>query len=145
MTTTSNLNFSMPSTIYQRIFKKLMRLTDKLDVLKPGDALKSQSTSYMDLHLDVLEKDGAMMVIALSHYYRHPSGDMIADPDMTMKINFSAEVVEALTYQDSFGFQCVYPDERHVHPKLKKSLNAFLSKWLSNCLAQGHSFKELKK
>ena len=54
-------------------------------------------------------------------------------------------MAEAMTYQDSFGYKEVYHDldpetgkYRKVAPKLKKELNSFLNKWLSNLLQQGH-------
>ena len=46
------------------------------------EAKKSQVSGFMDLNLDRLSRDGSVTVIALSHYYKHPSGDMIPDPDM---------------------------------------------------------------
>lgn len=125
-------------TIYQTIYKKLLRLSPSLLALNKGDALKSKSEGYMDLNLDVLQKNSDHMVIALSHYYS-ANGDMIADPDMEIKIYPSLEAAEALTYQDAFGYQVVYPDENHVIPKIKKDLNIFLNIWLRNCLRQSHS------
>ena len=45
----------------------------------------------MDLHLDCLEKNGGVYKIALSHYYKHPSGDL--DLDMTMLVDTVAKTV----------------------------------------------------
>lgn len=93
----------------------------------------------MDLNLDVLHKQDDLMIIALSHYYQNHNGDMIPDPDMEIRVDRSYEFIEALAYQDSFGYQRVYQNENHYYPRLKKSLNSFLSQWLKNCLDQGHS------
>ncbi len=61
---------------------------------------KSSVSGYMDLNLDLLEQTSDNTIIALSHYYKHPSGDMIPDPDMTIRVNLSDQTAEALTYQD---------------------------------------------
>ena len=37
---------------------------------------------------------------ALSHYYKHPSGDLIPAPSMTLQVLKDAQTAEALTYQD---------------------------------------------
>ena len=128
------------NTICDRNYKKLMKLAPDLWSLAQGDALKSQSSGLMDLHLDVLsvDEEARQMVIALSHYYQHPSGDMIPDPDMELRIDRSFGMVEALTYQDSIGFQRVYLDDGRYYPKLRNKLNSFLGTWLRNCLSQGH-------
>ncbi len=40
----------------------------------------------MDLSLDVLISNDNKIVIALGRFYKHPCGDMIADPDMEVAI-----------------------------------------------------------
>ena len=73
---------------------------------------------------------------------------MIADPDMEVKVYPARRMAEAMTYQDSFGYQQVYHDfdpetgqYRKFAPKVKKQLNSFLNKWLSNLLQQGHKIE----
>ena len=100
---------------------------------------KSTVTGFMDLNLDLLEKRGKVYTIALSHYYKHPSGDIIPDPDMTMLVDTEAQTVEALTYQDIYRYDEVYPDGE-VNQTMRRSLNKFLSQWLQNCIDQGHRF-----
>ncbi len=96
----------------------------------------------MDLNLDVLNKRKDQMTIALSHYYKHPSGDMIADPDMEIRVNRKDYAfIEALTYQDGYIYQEVYLDKYRYSPELKNQLNDFLSQWLKNCIDQGHCLK----
>lgn len=125
--------------IYELIYRKLNKLIPGLEDLKAGESRKSSAgEGFMDLHLDVLDKTDDYIIIALSHYYTQ-NGDMIADPDMEIKIfNKNRGMAEALTYQDSRCYQRVYPDAYHVIPKLKKSLNNFLNRWLRNCLQQKH-------
>lgn len=40
----------------------------------------------MDLNCDVLEVGQDYRRIALSHYWKHDSGDMIPDPDMEIAV-----------------------------------------------------------
>ena len=124
-------------TIYERIYEKLELLVGDLTVI-PGNQ-KSQVSGFMVLNLDQLAADDGGTVIALSHYYKHPSGDMIPDPDMEIRIVPQRRRAEALTYQDAYVYQFVYSGAGALmSPKLKRDLNAFLEQWLSNCLAQGH-------
>ena len=118
----------------------------KLSVLLPtlpliSEYSKSTVSGFMDLHLDRLEKNGGVYKIALSHYYKHPSGDMIPDPDMTMLVDTVGKTVEALTYQDIYRYDEVYIDGV-IDQATRKSLNDFLSQWLQNCIDQGHLFAD---
>ena len=124
-------------TIYQRVYDKLEELVG--DLREIPEAKKSQVPGFMDLNLDRLLPNGNLTAIALSHYYKHPSGDMIPDPDMEIRIMPKERAAEALSYQDSFSYRLVYGDEgRLVSVALKHDLNQFLEQWLSNCLEQGH-------
>ena len=57
--------------IHARIFHKLLDVVP--DLLTIEDAGKSKVEGYMDLGLDVLFRSPEKLVIALSHYYKHPS------------------------------------------------------------------------
>jgi plasmid stabilization system protein ParE len=59
---------------------------------------KSSVPGFMDLHLDILERSPRYRRIAIGHYWKHPSGDMIPDPDMTIPLFFDRQLAEALTY-----------------------------------------------
>jgi hypothetical protein len=48
------------------------------------------------------------------------------------------QMIEALTYQDQFGFRVVYPEPGKVDLRAKKELNQFLGQWLKNLIEQGH-------
>ena len=132
--------------INETIYKKLHKLLPDLDNIE--QAVKLKADGYMDLNVDILERTDHHILIALSHYYKHPSGDMIADPDMEVKVYPSRRMAEAMTYQDSFGYREVYHDfdpetgkYRKFAPRAKKELNSFLNKWLGNLLQQGHKLK----
>ena len=124
-------------TIYQRSYEKLEQLVG--DLREIPEAKTSHVFGFMDLNLDRLTPNGDVTAIALSHYYKHPSGDMIPDPDMEIRIMPAERTAEALSYQDSFGYRLVYGEEgRIVSTAVKQDLNQFLEQWLSNCLDQGH-------
>jgi uncharacterized protein YqiB (DUF1249 family) len=90
----------------------------------------------------VLSRSDSKIVIALSHYYKHPSGDMIADPDMEIAVYPKRQLAEALSYQDAYIYRVVYsPDRMQVDVRSKKDLNDFLNTWLNNLIEQGHSIR----
>lgn len=130
--------------IYERLYDKLIRVLPPEFITKKVEAGKSKVSGLMDLNYDYLREDKeGNPIIALSHYYKHPSGDMIADPDMEIRIFPDMGMAEAMTYQDSFGFRRVYhEDDTKIDLKAKKELNTFLNSWLSNLIRQGHKIKE---
>ncbi|HQR02858.1 MAG TPA: DUF1249 domain-containing protein [Rhodocyclaceae bacterium] len=123
--------------VHTRIFHKLMDVVpDLLTIEQHG---KSVVDGLMDLNFDVLQRTPDKMIVALSHYYRHPSGDMIADPDMVLAVYLGQERAEALSYQDLYSYREVYSqDMLRVDLRAKRSLNDFLNSWLRNLIAQGH-------
>lgn len=104
------------------------------------ESAKSESRPYMDAHFDRLYQDEqGRVVVALAHYY-HQNGDAVSDPDMEIRIDYSKQTVEPLTYQDQARYQEVYDGER-VNTRLQQSLSAFLCQWLKNMKDQGHQFR----
>jgi hypothetical protein len=128
--------------LYENMHRKLMALIPDFSAIQEHAKLKADG--FMDLNVDVLNRTASYTDVALSHYYKHPSGDMIADPDMEIRV-WHYGAVEALASQDCFGYNSVY-DERDgravVYPAVKKSLNTFLDIWLTNLLDQGHILTE---
>jgi uncharacterized protein YqiB (DUF1249 family) len=120
-----------------RIFQKLIRIFPDLKGIQ--DSAKSVVVGYMDLNLDVLERKNSYRRIALSHYWEHESGDLIADPDMEIAVFFDLGMAEALTYQDSYSYEVAYkeqgePPDLLIHTRI----NVFLEEWLGNLSMQGH-------
>lgn len=120
-----------------RLYKKLLRVAPELRQTR--EYAKSRVPGLMDLNLDVLERSDKYLRIALSHYWQHPSGDLIADPDMEIAVFLDKELAEALTYQDTYIYEAAYsggdvlPDFE-VHTRI----NEFLEIWLDNLTEQGH-------
>jgi len=127
--------------VYVRLFHKLREVVP--DLMGIEESGKSIVEGYMDLNLDVIHKRSSCIVIALSHYYEHPSGDMIPDPDMEIAVYPDKEMAEALSYQDGFCYRRVYDHNNTTEDiKAKSELNVFLEQWLVNLIEQGHSIRE---
>lgn len=124
----------MAPVIYERIFRKLEKILGDLTELP--EYAKFKAHGFMDLNLDRLYGDEQSVTVAISHYFKQ-NGDMIPDPDMEVRIYPEMKMAEALSYQDSFGYQQVYPSPGQVNLKAKKDLNVFLNQWLSNIIEQG--------
>lgn len=128
------------NNVYTRNYGKLIRLgiINSHGELQFKDAILERKP-FMNLNLDYLqtEKDGNI-VFAMAHNFKQ-NGDIMADPDMQVRIIPVMQSIEALTYQlDSMGIhQQVYPSPNMVNPRLKKELNTFLEKWLKNLIQQG--------
>jgi uncharacterized protein YqiB (DUF1249 family) len=126
--------------IYHRNYRKLLQLIPTLHEIQ--SATKLTAPGYMDLDLDIVERHHKKIVIELGHHFKHHSGDMIPDPDMTITVYSADETVEVLTYQDCFGFRQVYRDDMMAFsPTLKAELNSFLDQWLTKLLKQGHKLR----
>ncbi|MCK4665990.1 DUF1249 domain-containing protein [Candidatus Dependentiae bacterium] len=132
--------------VYAENFDRMV----KLGIIDPdGDPtfdtwMKIENPPYMRLSLDLLSVSRDEIVIAMAHNFIQ-NGDVMADPDMEIKIIPSMKMVEALTYRlDSLGInQRVYPEPGRYDPKLKKETNRFLNQWLKNLLDQGFATGEI--
>ena len=121
----------MPAiNLYEQNYKILEEILG--DLTKLPEYLKLKSSGFMDLNMDNLGNDR----IALSHNYEQ-NGDLIPDPDMEIRILPELKAIEALSYQDTYGYQAVYPEPGKVNIRAKQKLNVFLSHWLKNLRDQG--------
>ena len=93
----------------KRIYTKLLVVAP--DLWSIGEYAKSKVDGYMDLNLDVLVSTEDYRRIALSHYWKHDSGDMIPDPDMEIGVYRDWQMAEALSYQDMYSYDEVYPSQ----------------------------------
>ncbi len=127
-------------TLAEQNFKAFLKICP--DITKIKEHRKSKAEGYMDLGLDILKNQDNIIRFALSHYYKHDSGDMIADPDMEMIINFKTQTLNAVTYQDAFGYQTAESTTPFAFsPTAVQRFNEFVKMWLKNLRSQGHSFK----
>ncbi|AKB19535.1 DUF1249 domain-containing protein [Methanosarcina sp. WWM596] len=130
----------MRRTIYEMIFARLqqMGIIDESGEMQ-SDYMKFVSSGLMPLNVDKL----ASNTIALAHNGKQ-NGDVMADPDMEVRIYQELRMAEALTFRNDYMgiYQVVYPEPGKYYPKLKKELNDFLSDWLNNIINQSYVLAE---
>ncbi|MFW6124384.1 MAG: DUF1249 domain-containing protein [Acidobacteriota bacterium] len=142
----------MKKLVYQKIY-------DRLDKLLPGGCeefcskddnyVKFKSDGFMDLNVDVQnwkEETANGKRISMAHNFVQ-NGDLMADPDMEIRIFTKEKAAEALTFQmDTMGlYQEVYPEPGKQNTGLKKKLNTFLLQWLVNIESQGFQAQKRTK
>jgi len=122
----------MRRNVFEMIYARLQQIGIlNEDGEMKAEYMKFQSPGLMDLNVDRLTGD----TIALAHNGKQ-NGDVMADPDVEVRINREGKMAEALTFQNDYLgiFQQVYPEPGKYYPKLKKELNAFLNDWLKNMI-----------
>jgi uncharacterized protein YqiB (DUF1249 family) len=128
-------------TVYEMIYARLqqMGIIDESGKMQT-DYMKFISSGLMTLNVDRLTSDS----IALAHNGKQ-NGDVMADPDMEIRIYPEMKMAEALTFRNDYIgiYQEVYPEPGKYYPKLKTELNNFLNDWLKNMIeVQGYQLKE---
>ena len=120
-----------------RIYRKLMRIAPGLADIK--NCAKSEVDGHMALMCEILETGRDFRRIALGHYWTHPHGHMIPDPEIELAVFLDWEFAEAMTYQDAFKYEEAYPVMGEP-PDLKVhgDINSVLETWLGTLAEQGH-------
>ena len=120
-----------------RIYEKLLQVAPDL-----GETMgyaKSKVDGLIDLNLDVLERSQGYMRIALSHYWLHPCGDMVPDPDVEIAVFLDDGFAEALSFQDAFGYEATYPNGKDLpNVRVHDEINEYLEHWLNRLAKQCH-------
>jgi uncharacterized protein YqiB (DUF1249 family) len=113
------------------LYTKLLVVIPNLKAVQQHTKLTADG--YMDLHLDILSRANDTARIAIAHNYTQ-NGDVIADPDMEIFVDFKRQTAEAKTYQNLHIYSEVQDDD----DDLQTELNQFLDMWLDNLIEQGH-------
>ena len=132
-------------TIYERNYKKMLPLLIACNnnVKRDTNYIKIKNGSMMPLVVEYLRDEEGCRIYCMAHNFVQ-NGDLMADPDMEIKVYKELKAVEALTWQlDSIGkYQQVYSynedGRKMVSPRLKRELNVFLGEWLDNIKNQGY-------
>jgi len=100
--------------------------------------MKFKADGLMDLNVDKL----SVNIIALAHNGIQ-NGDVMADPDVTIKVHREKEEVEALSFQNDYMgiYQEVYDGEKS-NKKLQNEIEIFLDDWLSNIINCEYTLSE---
>lgn len=93
----------MQQTKEQVIYSQLNGILNLEELLKhnAGFNVKLKSNGFMDLSIEILEKSPNIIRISLTHYGEQ-NGDLMADPDMEVKIHPTTKTAEALSYQNDY-------------------------------------------
>ena len=123
------------------IYKMIFAMVPDLEQIEPGEGVKLTASGFMDLSINVLYREEGRTTISMIHYYKQ-NGDLVPDPDMEMRLYHKHKIAEALSYQDIYNYQVVYPEPNKVYPKLREQLNQFLYQWLKNIKMQVHKLPD---
>lgn len=120
-----------------RLFEKLMLVAPELKLT--SENAKSSVPGLMDLHLNVLDRDGEYRQIALTHKFTRQSGEIVIELEMQVSVFFADKLAEALTYLDQFEFQNAYAGADEL-PNLviHTAINRSLEHWLDMLAMQGY-------
>lgn len=105
--------------------------------------MKIKSAGFMDLNVECITSDRVPLHrIAMSHYYKHPSGDLIPDPDMEVIVDTERKIVYPVAYQDAYGYYEAYAfnglgEITFIYPKKRTDIEQFFAFWLKNLRNQG--------
>lgn len=125
-------------------YKNLLPLLQRVDYLPRGSQhCRLEAAGFMPLVIEKLYDDAdGRTVYSLTHYGEQ-NGDLMADPDMTLKVDHDAGTVEPLSFQNDYMglYQQVYIErdgQRLYSPRLRSQLDDFLRQWLKNIEMQGY-------
>jgi uncharacterized protein len=128
--------FASLMDLYENNFIRFRKLAPDLSVL--NDTSLSHVHGCLGLHLSVLERSRFTTTLLLTYHF-DDAGEIVAEPNLKLRIYHDASLVEVL------GGHLRHGRERLDHPpadarRQKWKLNRFLYRWLGYCLYQGHHF-----
>ena len=124
--------------LHENNYLRFRRLVADLDAI--SDKAVSVVPGCLDLHLQIVERSKFTTTVRISYYFSE-NQQIIAEPDLKLRIYHDARLVEVLAGHLKHGRQRL----DHLPAtalKLKWRLNRFLYKWLGYCLHLGHEFSE---
>ena len=122
--------------LHENNYLRFKRLVADLDAI--GDHAISVVPGCMDLHLQIVERSKFTTTVRMTYYF-FENQQLIAEPDLKLRIYHDARLVEVLAGHLKHGRQRL----DHLPAtaiKFKWRLNRFLYKWLGYCLYLGHEF-----
>lgn len=123
--------------LYENNFIRLRKLLPNLDAI--SDVAISHVHGCMDVHIRVLERSRYTTTLRMTYYFRE-GGELLAEPDLRLRVYHDACLVEVLGGHLKHGRQRL----EHLPAtalKMKWRLNRLLYKWLGYCLHLGHDFE----
>ncbi len=117
-----------------RIFRKIIAIGKKID---------NGGSGIMAVDVDRLSDNDYGTIWAISHYWKHPSGDRMADPDMTFLV--ASNGIYPLTFQQDPGIYqeaVVWAEDGSIsgyRRRQQRELKDFANRWMQNIEAQQFS------
>ena len=124
--------------LHENNYLRFKRLVADLDAI--SDHAISVVPGCMDLHLHIVERSKFTTTVRMTYYF-FENQQLIAEPDLKLRVYHDARLVEVLAGHLKHGRQRL----DHLPAtaiKFKWRLNRFLYKWLGYCLYLGHEFSE---
>jgi uncharacterized protein YqiB (DUF1249 family) len=114
--------------IYHAVYEKL----DRMGIFSVRQYAVIERPPYTALCIDRLEDS----IYALS---QNPviDGDIVADPDIEIRVYHEKRIAEPLCLQDRSGRRVVYPGPGKVDLKTKNDLAQWLDRWLADLISEG--------
>lgn len=126
--------------LHENNYLRFKRLVADLDAIT--DQAVSVVSGCLDLHLHIIERSKFTTTVRMTYHFVEDQ-QMIAEPDLKLRIYHDARLVEVLAGHLKHGRQRL----DHLPAtalKLKWRLNRLLYKWLGYCLHLGHEFSEIR-
>jgi uncharacterized protein YqiB (DUF1249 family) len=123
--------------LYESNSRLLKKLIPDLEGVSSG---VSKAKGSPDLHLKIEERCKFTTTLSLTYYFENAKGELVADPDLQVRIYHDARLAEAVSCNLK-GFMSL-GGKRFGSTALacKWDSNLFLRKWLEYSLGQGHGF-----
>ena len=125
-------------TLYESNYIKLHNLATAF--AWADETVVSSVRDDNDLHATLVRREPYTTTLKLTYWFREPHGDVVADPDLILRVYHDARLVEAVSGR-----------ERHCHHKLRElavssgaeldrrwRVNMMLNKWLDYLFDVGH-------
>lgn len=132
--------------VFQQIYSQLDTL-GVIDLAQSGKRnAKTKKVFQRHVSYDLLYKKDHLVDIAISSYWKHESGDMMADPDIQIKVDLKQNLAVPTAFQqDGVPFIGtiyleVYPTGEPVNKKAQSQVNHFLTVWLQQLIDQKYQF-----
>ena len=118
-------------------YRQLIRLAPSMG--RMSGRYDSRVAGHVDLHMEVMEQTRYTTLVHLTYYFDRREG-RDPDPDAILRVYHDAGQAEVLDLEQQALPLRGPPGLETLDQKWKANL--FLSKWLSYCIAQGHSFRQ---
>jgi uncharacterized protein len=134
-------SFTGLMTIYESNFIKLNRLLPNVTLV--SYPCVSTADDDCDLYLELVRREPYTTTLKLTYWFEEANGDLVPDPDLTVRIYHDASLAEAVGGHNPHRHHLLQEIARaHSAAELDRRWrsNIMLNKWLDYLLDMGHGF-----